>query len=415
MFISYFEPLPVRNRIDLYIHYLYIQLQNYGKDDVIYITGKDLFSPVEVWQSRNCPTLSKGVRKYLNFDYPTNRLLQETKKGFIPLELYSDLFDKYNNDVIAVERFLLTEEYPPLKDFFCEVIGKLVKEYDIEGVLTIKNCPSLENAAKEYNIPVIHYEAAALRPYDYEFLMYYDYKGVNGNTSADSNYKEFLAYYKNNENRFHLLKNDEIIRLMKRLDFDSDIKTGGEIFKIGLALQIYNDSNIIAFSNGYNSENLIDMICGYYSEDDVIIRNHPASTEDKLLNFKNVDKSARALDFINKCEKIVTINSNLAYEAALYKKPVYILGQSPYEMLSEDVNDICGIPKVYKEEEMLIKLNYLTFLYMVPYKLINNLGYLRYRLTNPPFDELFNFHIAYYQEQYLEKYRETLYCFSALP
>ena len=147
---------------------------------------------------------------------------------------------------------------------------------------------------------------------------------------------------------------------------------------------------------------MIDLLCSKFDIDDIIIRNHPSTVESKLLSFKNIDHSKKAVEFINKCEKIITINSSVAFEAALYGKPVFILGQSPYEILSEDLNDL-NKKFNYKDINTLErkkKINYLTFVYMIPYELLFDLEYIRYRLSNPKLTDLYKYHLSYYKEKY---------------
>lgn len=401
MFISYFEPIYLRDRCDLLIHYFYKQLRDYGTEEVIYLTNEDFWHSIEDWLSRKCWNLSRFAQRFHEFTIPSNETLKRAKKEIIPLEIFDDLLKMTSNNKFQAEKILLTEPYVPLVQCFEKIFEKLVGCINIEGIFTTKNCPSLEVVAKKYNIPVIHYEIAGLRPYNYQFLAYYDYSGVNGNTSATIGYNEFSKEYDNN--KFKLLSNNKILKLLSRNNFKyKKVPKPIHKYKIGAALQIYNDSNLIAFSNGYTSEKLIDLLCSKFDIDDIIIRNHPSTVESKLLSFKNIDHSKKAVEFINKCEKIITINSSVAFEAALYGKPVFILGQSPYEILSEDLNDL-NKKFNYKDINTLErkkKINYLTFVYMIPYELLFDLEYIRYRLSNPKLTDLYKYHLSYYKEKY---------------
>lgn len=404
MFISYFEPIYLRDRCDLLIPYFYKQLSDYGTEDIIYLTNNDFWKSASDWENRNCWNLSGYAKKFHEFTSPNDETLNQAKKEIIPLELFDDLLKSTSNDKFQAEKILLTKPYIPLVNYFEKIFEKLIANNNIEGIFTTKNCPSLEIVAQKYNIPVIHYEIAGLRPYDYQFLAYYDYSGVNGNTSATAGYNEFLKEFDNKN--FKLLSNDKILKLLSRNGFNhKKIVEPQQKFKIGAALQIYNDSNLIAFSNGYTSEKLIDLLCLNFDIKDIIIRNHPSTKESKLLSFQNIDHSKKAFEFIKKCDKIITINSSVAFEAALYGKPVYILGQSPYEILSENLNDI---NKNFKENidtlERRKKINYLTFVYMVPYELLFNLEYIRYRLSNPKLKDLYEYHLSYYRRKF-KKFR----------
>lgn len=405
MFLSYFEPIYFRNKQDCYIHYFYKQIQDLGAKNCYFLVNEDFFKPIEVWESRNCPHLSEETKNYHMYEICNNQTLLSCKKSIIPYKIFDELLNKIKEDKLLGEKILLTEVYEPLKQYFDKTIKELLEKIEIEAILTIKNCPSLEVVAKKYNIPVIHYEIAALRSYTYEFLAYYDLKGVNGCTSVDINFEQFKNEYR--KKRIKLLSNKDILNLFARNINIKKIKSIKQIFEVGGALQVFNDSNLIAFSNGYDSNQLVDLLVNNFDEDEILIRNHPYNDAQKLLSFKNLDYSTISAEFIAKCKKILTINSSIAFEASLYDKPVYILGDSPFKMLSAKLSTLTDKSyKIKNTAERKLLINYLTFVYMIPYDLIFNVEYLRYRLKNPALIDLYKYHFNYYVNKYQKLRKE---------
>ncbi len=46
------------------------------------------------------------------------------------------------------------------------------------------------------------------------------------------------------------------------------------------------------------------------------------------------------------------------------------------------------------------KINYFTFVYMIPFELFFDLEYIRYRLSNPKLTDLYKYHLSYYKKKY---------------
>ena len=138
MFISYFEPIYLRERCDVYIPYFYKQLQDYRIEEVIYLTNEDFWHSIEEWKSRNLWQLTKFVQRFHKFTIPSNETLKRAKKEIIPLEIFDELLKMTSNDKFQAEKILLTEPYVPLVQLFEKIFEKLVRMYNIEGVFTAK-------------------------------------------------------------------------------------------------------------------------------------------------------------------------------------------------------------------------------------------------------------------------------------
>ena len=405
MIIVYFEPFKTRNIEAIDINWFYKAIDNFKDRDVLFITGDDYFKPVDHFtKTKNFLSASriKLTEKYYDYSLPSDALLAIAHKEIIPQQILDKLFINENNDIEKIEKCLITEEVDEYKEYFKHIIRKqLSLGKTIECIFLIKNCPSIESIAKEYNIPTIHYEIGAFRNPSYINTAYFDFKGVNGNTECKERYNNFKMELETSP--VEILSKKQILNLLKikeERNFKLILKKAIKKllikrYKLGIAGQVYNDSNIVAFSNGYNSESLIKLAFKHFNPNDIIIRNHPGNPKEKQYKYKNIDKSSSSYEFINRCNSILTINSSVGLEAILLNKEAFIVGDSPFNFLSADIQSKQNI--INKTEELL-RLNFVIFGYLIPLKLLFDQQYLQWRLNMPSNVEIYNKHLEYYKK-----------------
>lgn len=148
-----------------------------------------------------------------------------------------------------------------------------------------------------------------------------------------------------------------------------------------MPLQVEDDSNIIAYSNGFDNPEIVDYVKSKTSS--VLIRKHPYGR----VNYKDIENGSEDLtpqEFIALCEKIITINSSVGFEALLWGKPSEILGDSPFSFISRDST-------VFVDALRFALLNYL-----VPFDFLFNKEYYDWRITMPDEDSIREKHLLYY-------------------
>ena len=124
---------------------------------------------------------------------------------------------------------------------------------------------------------------------------------------------------------------------------------------------------------------------------DVCWRPHPFDKSLEGEQGVQVSKHSSAIEFILDCEKIVSASSNIAYEAMLLDRVSCDLGYSHYAFAGNS-----KLESHYNNKPQLEFLNYVAFGYLVPYELVHNDSYIKYRLTKPNETELYLFHLNYY-------------------
>lgn len=386
MFVLYLSPYGSRNREAPYLWVLYKALNHIAPKDLFVIASEDYFKDPSYYVSGKCWDVHEWAQWYGEYSLPSKANLTDLNKHVLSKDVFTGLGADPES---AVERFrlLLTQEHPPLRDELKTVLTDLGQSHQIEAVLCWCNCPSLKAATVELGIPLIHNEFGPFRKGNYQHTANFDFEGVNGWTEAHRGSREFRDCVI--KESFSLLSREEIKALIMDLPLPEATSSEPE-YAVGVPLQIEDDSNVVAFSNGYDNARIIREAEQIASPGKVLVRKHPGGLKDYTTDFGDIDESRSSHEFILKCRKILTLNSSVGLEAILLGKPTYILGDCPFSMLS------AGLVDHEDEHGNLICLNYLIFCYLIPYEFLFDINYYRWRLTNPELLEIYTFHLDYY-------------------
>jgi hypothetical protein len=177
-------------------------------------------------------------------------------------------------------------------------------------------------------------------------------------------------------------------------------------FELGLPLQVEDDSNLLAYANGYSNFELIHTALQFTPPEKLLIRQHPSGSLDySHATWKpiNVDQSTTSLDFIRRCRRIATINSSVALESLLLGRPTCILGDSPFRFIAGG-----SLPELFLQpagwtSERVTQLNFAVLGYLIPEAMLFNEEYYRWRLGRPAEREIYRTHLEYYRDQLVRK------------
>ena len=285
---------------------------------------------------------------------------------------------QHHHDPIKSFTTFLTESISELEN---ELFSLLTKEIiqRVDAFVSICNCPSLEKVARALNKEVIHLEIGPLRAPMYRNTAYLDFTGVNGNTEARARYESCqteidITCSMNDLHRYFL----EAISL----------PSSSENQVAGIVLQVEDDSNIIAYSHDFTNISLISYVRQQHSLENILVRAHPGSLFRLRDDIFSIDASANSLEFIQKCHSIYTINSSVGLEALLCEKKTNILGDCSYAFVAEEAS---GPNRVNA-------MAFYLFAYLVPFELIFNLEYLRFRLDHPAELDIVRKHLQFYSK-----------------
>jgi len=368
-FIFFWLPYDVKYTYETFLTAFYLAIKKFPVEDSIHIGHKTIFADVP-------QHLPENWLSAYQVSLPKKQELDALEKIIWEENIFQPLEDSLSSKNL-VWRELLTKVFTPLQEKFELCLEEQLTKYHVESIILWSNCPSIVKAAEKFNIPVIHNEMGPLRDPVYLPTCYFDFSGVNGNTESENRYRSLS----DEQDAYPLLGRSalqslftKVVRPLRRHDE----------YDAGVPLQVEDDSNIIAFSNGFNNHELIAFVKSNY--ENWLLRKHPYGH----LDYKDALKETNSLtpqEFIALCRKIVTINSSMGFEALLMGKPSQILGDSPFKFI--DIHS----PDFVKQ------LRFCLLNYLVPFEWMFNKDYYLWRLTKPSEKEIAEMHLKYYVKQ----------------
>ena len=375
MIAAFLLPFPLRGYRAPYL-WVYYRLLSSFDERMLFIASDDYTRDPDHWRAQNRWEMQPGNAQRLQYQVPTREVMAGHEYGLLSESVFEQLLAESGGNPIAAFRRLLSERVPCLDVAFAAILSQAPAQ-DIEAILTWCNCPSLSAVAAEKGIPVMHLEIGPLRWPQYRPTAYLDFSGVNGNTEAERRYLD---------SGFRTDAGIDIAALRRFFYRTEDSETPAVQCKLGVALQVEDDSNLLAFGHGFDNQSLLVYAHLHHPDGDVIVRSHPGSLFALKPDWYRVDDSPDSVAFIRRCEKILTINSSIGLEAMLMQTPVEVLGDCAHRFIAEAGD----------EPERLARLAFYLFAYLVPMQLIYDSSYLRFRLGQPSAYEIAIRHLAAY-------------------
>ncbi len=311
------------------------------------------------------------------FKVPQRAELDALCKHQIPISIGMRL-GRQCEDPLSLFKLLLTQVDEELSDWYATTLRELVAR-GLRAVIVWCNMPSLKKAALLYSLPIIHLELGPLRAPLFFPSMYVDFTGVNGNSAAGTVVGEYLRQPANidfDQNRWAWAASEDKLRELSRQ---------APQYMHGVALQVEDDSNTIAFGRGLDGVDIIYRAWQAAGRDRrVLARDHPgAHFKIKHFPFVDVDQSADSLEFVSRCAVVHTINSSVAFESIFLGRETFVHGDSP----------LLAIPP--GEPVRGSALSGLFFAYLVPAALALSPQYLEWRLERPHVADIARAHLDF--------------------
>ncbi|RND28766.1 hypothetical protein EC588_07180 [Klebsiella quasipneumoniae subsp. similipneumoniae] len=377
MFAVFLPPYPFRGVKAPYL-WLFLKYLHCSNEKILFITSPDYVEVINDETQHSRWEFDAASMASLGYSLPDEQSLARHEYLYLDHALYEIMLAQHHHDPIKSFTTFLTESISELEN---ELFSLLTKEIiqRVDAFVSICNCPSLEKVARALNKEVIHLEIGPLRAPMYRNTAYLDFTGVNGNTEARARYESCqteidITCSMNDLHRYFL----EAISL----------PSSSENQVAGIVLQVEDDSNIIAYSHNFTNISLISYVRQQHSLENILVRAHPGSLFRLRDDIFSIDASANSLEFIQKCHSIYTINSSVGLEALLCEKKTNILGDCSYAFVAEEVS---GPTRVNA-------MAFYLFAYLVPFELIFNLEYLRFRLDHPAELDIVRKHLQFYSK-----------------
>lgn len=393
MFVFNLCPMPLKVNSQIYSWMLVIALQNFKADEIVLLgTKNQLRKPSE---TKYEDWIQKSFLNNINLK-ELDQKFEKCRKITVPDYIVNNAVDSYINPIKFFEDFVNIGINSYLNWLVDEIQDKINEGWNVLAFITWINDKTIEDVAKIINKPVIHMEGGNLRlPTAKISTFYFDFKGVNGNTSAENRSYEANLFKINyamnlNELRKYIFK-EEVVNELREIEED--------IFEIGIPLQVEDDSNVLVFNNNYSLLDIMYLGVRFFPKEKVLIRKHPMATlkiEDEN-KFGITDCSKNSLYFSKKCKRIITLNSSVALDGLLLGKNVFIFGNSPMSyMANNSIDRKLKIPK--NKINLDSELVWYVIGYLIPYKFWMNPDYIKWRLTYPTEEEIFLKHKEVWDE-----------------
>lgn len=330
---------------------------------------------------------SENLCEHFEYEEVTQEVLNGLEIYEVPQDVQKRYIDKFPSQTDAYLHSI-RGNWPEMEEVFGEFIKKIESVHGkIDAFLILENCNFLNKTAQKYDIEVINFEWGPFRPSAYRKTAYFNFGDIV--PGLEKRYKNFIE---EKDVDLPILTNEEILSIFledEYLDYTS-FRHRKPRFEYGVALPSSNIEPCCAY-NMITSEEIKTKVHSVSEMSKVCWRPHPF---DKSLDGEaevQVSKHSSAIDFILDCGKIISASSNIAFETMLLDRVSYDLGYSHYSFMG---NSSLEDQKDNKPD--LVFLNYVAFAYLVPYELVHNDNYIKYRLTKPSETELFLFHLKYY-------------------
>lgn len=377
MFAVFLPPYPFRGVKAPYL-WLFLKYLHCSNEKILFITSPDYVEVINDETQHSRWEFDTASMASLGYSLPDEQSLARHEYLYLDHALYETMLAQHHHDPIKSFTTFLTESISELEN---ELFSLLTKEIiqRVDAFVSICNCPSLEKVARALNKEVIHLEIGPLRAPMYRNTAYLDFTGVNGNTEARARYESCqteidITCSMNDLHRYFL----EAISL----------PSSSENQVAGIVLQVEDDSNIIAYSHNFTNISLISYVRQQHTLENILVRAHPGSLFRLRDDIFSIDASANSLEFIQKCHSIYTINSSVGLESLLCEKKTNILGDCSYAFVAEEAS---GPTRVNA-------MAFYLFAYLVPFELIFNLEYLRFRLDHPAELDIVRKHLQFYSK-----------------
>ncbi|HCM6592127.1 hypothetical protein NL822_00040 [Klebsiella quasipneumoniae] len=377
MFAVFLPPYPFRGVKAPYL-WLFLKYLHCSNEKILFITSPDYVEVINDETQHSRWEFDAASMASLGYSIPDEQSLARHEYLYLDHALYETMLAQHHHDPIKSFTTFLTESISELEN---ELFSLLTKEIiqRVDAFVSICNCPSLEKVARALNKEVIHLEIGPLRAPMYRNTAYLDFTGVNGNTEARARYESCQT-----EINITCSMNDLHRYFLEAISLPSS----SENQVAGIVLQVEDDSNIIAYSHNFTNISLISYVRQQHSLENILVRAHPGSLFRLRDDIFSIDASANSLEFIQKCHSIYTINSSVGLEALLCEKKTNILGDCSYAFVAEEAS---GPNRVNA-------MAFYLFAYLVPFELIFNLEYLRFRLDHPAELDIVRKHLQFYSK-----------------
>ena len=317
---------------------------------------------------------------------------------FLPSGYYKEIEQQKGS---GLERaiYLINEQDDKLENKFKEFLEDiLIKEGNIEAVLYFASCPlSLKNICREMEIPMIAYETGPIRKSNYRCdTSYFCRNGLYDVSEIEKRWNAFYAISMEN-NKIQTFSREEILCMFldkNSLGYLSQINRSPQ-YEAGIA---GGHTLVVPYFaiNKYMDHELIDEVFEIYDYSKVEVRLHPGDVYTASYRLSKVDKAESPFVFLINAKRICAVGSNMLFEAMMWKR----IACSKVKVMPASIFCSTNYGEKHEKNNIELFVNFFIFSFLTPMELACDEEYIRWRLTNPTEDEIYNFNLNYYLKKF---------------
>lgn len=329
------------------------------------------------------------------FSKPTDEKMEQLKKYPITASEKKKIFDKQQDMKEAAIHILQHRDQAFEKLIFEKIDAVEKREGKIDAIITWTWYPSLEWCCKKRNIKILFLEQTTFRPDTYRFkLGYFQFYDKYDSIQMDEDYQAFLKQFKNSKHYFNRKELLALFLSKDNLPFLNQLNRG---CRYEFGCNIGPDYDPLAEANCQcNEDILLKELSNLCMPSQVSVRIHPMRTKPLDVDAYTVDHSKNSLEWILQNRRIVSIGSNLAFEAMLLGRTSYIMGKHfPYRF-----GGVTSLSQIEDKIADIRYLNYIIFGYYVPYDFMFDVDYITWRLEEPSLLEIYEYNLSYILSHY---------------
>jgi len=388
MFVSFLMPHVDRGAGPLFHLIMLLQMSRFAPDEVCFI-GDDAY-----FDEKHVPFGEVLALGSLRFTCVSQERFRAYRKATVPFAAVASLYEQERSHLDAFQA-LLADAHPPLTAAISAALDACsVVRDEIEAFLTWSNCPSLSALAVELGKPVIHNELGPLRAPTYQDTVYFDFRGVNGHTTPTRDWTDRDALDAGLDG-LPALTDEALRRLLYCGALPAGAGEGTERYPLGVALQVEDDSNTLVYGRGYDAIRLLYRAQRDLAPEQVLVRSHPGARMGYRGGLGRCDDSPTSLAFLQRIDHLLTINSSVAAEAALWNVPYTVVGDTPFSVLSVPLDAARDAAAPAPASNLV--LNALLLGYLVPSSFLFDPDYYRWRLAGATLRECIVRHLEVFK------------------
>lgn len=326
------------------------------------------------------------------FDYvvPSTEDVENVCKVIIPQEIEQRYIVSYGTQSDAYVA-CFKENWKELEDYLVEKLIDAEKKMGekIEAFTCLLHFKFMENIAQRLNVPVIYYEWGPFRYSNYRDTAYF--------FISDSivRVKEVCEEFKSKgfDKQVPVLTNKEILAIQLEADkLIYLVDKQEEKYEVGI-IGSYNSITAYTTRSRQNLLEVYNELRKKFSSSQIAVRYHPGDPLHVKMGVEN-EIEGNLIDFIQSCKRVVCLGSNVEYEALLFDKQVYDQVEFIYHgIVNSDLRHLSD------QSPDSVDLNVIAFVILIPFELLKDIDYIRYRLSNPSLKDIYLYHLNYYLDQ----------------